>query len=72
MNVRVEMKSPPVKGGAQVDSVRALRDDAHKDLVPLDHMTVLQVHREFSASQKQEETLEWDQPKAWREGVAQL
>lgn len=59
ISVSAEMKWPSIKGWAQVHSIRALRNDTHKNLVPLDHMTVLQVHGEFSASQKQEETHQW-------------
>lgn len=39
-----------------MNPVGTLRNDAHKDLVPIDHVAVLQTHREFSASTEPNES----------------
>lgn len=48
--VCVEMTWPPVEGRTQVNSVGTLRKDPHEDLVPIDHVAVLQLHREASGT----------------------
>lgn len=40
--------SPAVERWTQMNSVWTSVNDAHEDLVPIDHMTVLQEHGEFS------------------------